>query len=125
MSGAPDPATLTDSKFVLDSRRVWGGIMLGVPLVLQIMGINLAADQGAQLTVALQHAQDIPLHIMELIGVVQMIYGSWKAQQPLHLLTPYQVDDAGKKVEPVKPLPLTPDVAKIMDAKPLPPEPAQ
>lgn len=117
---AIDPATLTDSKFVLDSRRVWGGIMLGVPLVLQILGVNLAADQSAQLTTALQHAQDIPLHIMELIGVVQMIYGSWKAQQPLHLLTPYQVDDAGKKIASIEPLPLTSDVAQKLDDHPLP-----
>ena len=119
MSGAPDPNSLTDSKFILDSRRVWGGIMLAVPLIIQLTGINVTADQTAQIQAAVQHAQTGITSLVAAFGALQLFYGAWKAQNPLHVFTPYQVDDAGRKIAPPKPLALTPDVAKKMDENPI------
>lgn len=119
---AIDPATLTDSKSVLSSRRFWGLLMLVVPLGSKLagtlFGVEVTAEQTAQVTGAVQHIQNAWPEIMEALGALQLAIGMWKAQQPLHLSTPYQVDDGGKKVEAVKPLTLTPDVAKTMDEHP-------
>lgn len=119
MSGAIDPNSLTSSKWALDSKRAWGALMMAVPLVLQLTGINLSPGDSAQVTAALQHAQSGFADLMIALGAVQMLYGSWKAQQPLHLLTPYQVDDEGKKVVPLKPLVLHPGIAEKMDEHPV------
>lgn len=118
MSGALDDS-LTDSKWVLESRRFWGFVTMALPFILQAMGISLSPAENAQAAAIIQHAQSSIAEGVSLIGAVQLFYGSWKARQPLHLLTPYQVDTSGKKVAPVVPMPLTADVAMMMDNHPV------
>jgi len=114
-----DNSQLTDSKSVLESRRAWGALTLAVPLLVQLSGMHLSAGETAQVAAAVDHAQAAFANLMAVFGALQMLIGAWNARAPLHVFKPYQVDDTGQRVVPVKPIDLTPDVARIMDDHPV------
>lgn len=120
-TAATDDETQTvDSKSIFESRRAWGALMVAIPLVIQLLGINLTPDQQAQIAHGIQSGQSAVANVMIALGAVQMLVGCWRARQPLHIGTPYSVDTStGKKIAPVKALPLTGDVARIMDEHPV------
>lgn len=119
MSGSANGNGLTDSKQLLESNRFWGFVTMAVPLAIQMSGVTLTPAESAQVAVALQKAQNIALDAPIIWGIVQMVYGGWNARQPLHIFKAREVDTSGHVVAPVEPLPLTPDVAKVMDEHPV------
>ncbi len=61
-----------DSKFILQSKTIWGVVILVLPVILPMFGIEFGADAIGESTVAFNS-------LITLVGAVLAVYGRFKA----------------------------------------------
>lgn len=112
-----DNQTVVESKSAVTSTSTWGFVIAGLPLLLQLLGISPTSDDAAVIASAVHHGESIYASAMAIIGTVMLFVGRYNARQPIHFVTPFQIEAAtGRKIAPVIPL----DVKVAMAAEPKP-----
>ena len=74
------------SKNVVQSTSAWGAVLLIIPIAFQLFGAPLSAQEIEQLQGAGVALDSAVMHIITIVGTIQMIVGRFNARQPLHLL---------------------------------------
>jgi len=62
-----------DSKFILQSRTIWGVIIMALPAVLPLFGIEFGAEAVGESNIAFNS-------LIEFVGAVLAVYGRFKAE---------------------------------------------
>lgn len=104
---------IVESKSAIQSTSAWGGLILIIPVVLQMMGTTLTGPEIADLQGSAASLNSIYLNLMMVIGTIQMIAGRINARQPIHFLPggAFKIDRlTGKRLDP----PIPADVAAAM-----------
>ena len=94
------------SKNVVQSTSAWGAVLLLIPIVFQLLGSPLTTEEVEQVNKAGAALDGALLHLLTIVGTIQMIVGRFNARQPLHFLPGRQfvVEPDGTKrlVDPSK-----------------------
>lgn len=70
-----------DTKSILSSKTIWGGVMMLAPTVLAWLGVS-----SADATHAIGNVQAMVSNGAELFGFAMVIWGRWTASKAVKLL---------------------------------------
>jgi hypothetical protein len=94
------------SKNVVQSTSAWGAVLLLIPIVFQLVGAPLTGEEVDQVSKAGAAIDGALLHLMTIVGTIQMIIGRFNARQPIHFLPGRQfvIEQDGTKrlIDPAK-----------------------
>lgn len=110
------PAPVVESKPALLSTTAQGVLLMLLPLVARIMGVEFdPSTDAATVKDAVEKVNETYQNLIMLYGMGMVAWGRIKAKQPLHFLTPYSVDAVtGKKIVTLKEVPPEVEVAAKM-----------
>lgn len=94
---------MIDSKHATESVGMWGlFILMAAQVANQVLGVEIKPEEQQVMVDAYGMAIQAYTNAASVLGAVMAIFGRMNAKKPVHFLTPYSVDEAGRKVAVLK-----------------------